>query len=141
MGMVTRGADGRMAAATTTSGMAYKLPGRVGDSPIVGAGLYVDDEAGGAVATGLGEEVIKVCGCYQIVEFMRQGLEPGESIRLLIERMLKRNPELSEVLLAFAAMRADGAVGFGSTVDGFEGVVSRGEDSHELIAVDRFSHP
>src|SRR5687767_8482663 len=76
IGMLALGRDGRLAGACSTSGRAFKLPGRVGDSPIVGAGLYVDGEVGAASATGVGEEVIKVCGSYAVVEAMRRGAGP-----------------------------------------------------------------
>ncbi|MCB0566580.1 MAG: N(4)-(beta-N-acetylglucosaminyl)-L-asparaginase, partial [Phaeodactylibacter sp.] len=76
IGMLAIGQDGRFSGACTTSGAAFKLHGRVGDSPIIGAGLYVDDEVGGAVATGLGEAVIKTAGSFLVVELMRQGMEP-----------------------------------------------------------------
>jgi isoaspartyl peptidase/L-asparaginase-like protein (Ntn-hydrolase superfamily) len=133
VGVIVRDPAGRMAVAMSTSGLAYKLPGRVGDTPIVGAGFYVDDEAGGAVATGLGEEVIKVCGCFQIVESMRRGAEPDEAIRQLIERMVRRDPGLRAVLLGFVAMRADGVVGTGSTKEQFEAVISRGDGEHRVV--------
>lgn len=125
MGLVARAADGKMAAACTTSGMSWKLPGRVGDSPIVGAGMYVDDEAGGAAATGLGEEVIKVCGCYQIVEFMRQGVDPNEAIRRVLERIVRRNPRNAKELFGFVAVRRDGAIGLGSTKKAFVAGLAR----------------
>lgn len=121
-----------MAAACTTSGLANKLPGRVGDSPLIGHGLYCDETAGGAVATGVGEEVIKVCGSYQVVEFMRQGIDPNEAVRRVIDRVLKRDPANHDKLVAFAALRADGEIGYGSTVDGFQVAVSR-DGQHDLI--------
>ncbi len=132
IGMVTMDADGHMAAACTTSGLAWKLPGRVGDSPLIGHGLYCDETAGGAVATGVGEEVIKVCGSYQVVEFMRQGIDPNEAVRRVIDRVLKRDPANHDKLVAFAALRADGEIGYGSTVDGFQVAVSR-DGQHDLI--------
>jgi len=131
IGMIARTADGRMAAACTTSGLAWKLPGRVGDSPLVGHGLYCDERAGGAAATGIGEEVIKVCGSYQVVEFLRQGIEPQEAVRRVIERILHRNPAMRHEFVGFVALRADGAIGYGSTTPGFKAAVSTG-DEHEL---------
>src|SRR5205809_519464 len=80
----------QVAGAGTTSGRAYKLPGRVGDSPILGAGLYVDGEVGGAAATGVGEEVIKVAGSFAIVEHMRSGATPQEAIERVLRRIEKR---------------------------------------------------
>lgn len=132
VGMIVQGRDGSMAAACTTSGLAFKLPGRVGDSPLVGHGLYCDSEAGGATATGTGEEMIKVCGSYQVVEFMRQGVEPDEAVRRVLRRMIERSASNRTELLAFVALRADGAVGFGSTVPNFQVTLSRGEEIEVL---------
>jgi isoaspartyl peptidase/L-asparaginase-like protein (Ntn-hydrolase superfamily) len=126
MGAIAMDAKGRLSAACTTSGAAWKLPGRVGDSPLVGPGLYCDDAAGAAVGTGLGEEIIKVCGCHQIVENMRQGLDPNEAIRRLLDRLVARDPENRDRLLAFIAVRADGAVGLGCTRRGFSAGLARG---------------
>jgi isoaspartyl peptidase/L-asparaginase-like protein (Ntn-hydrolase superfamily) len=126
IGTVVRAADGSMAAVCTTSGLADKLPGRVGDSPLVGHGLYCDAAAGGAAATGIGEEVIKVCGSYQVVEFMRAGMAPDDAIRRVLERILRRDPGNATELFGFVAIRADGAVGFGAMAPGFEAAVSAG---------------
>ena len=81
IGMVAIDRRGQMAAACTTSGLAWKIPGRVGDSPLVGHGLYCDSDVGGAAATGIGEEVVKVCGSYQVVEYMRQGVHTQEAVK------------------------------------------------------------
>ena len=122
-----------MAVACTTSGLALKLPGRVGDSPLIGHGLYCDDEAGGAAATGVGEEVIKVCGSYQVVEFMRQGLEPQEAIERVLRRIVRRDSANRERLVGFVALRADGRVGCASITPGFEAAISR-VDAREVVA-------
>ncbi len=124
MGMIVLTADGSMAAACTTSGAAWKLPGRVGDSPLVGHGLYCDGDAGGAAASGLGEEVIKVCGSYQVVEFMRQGMLPQDAVLRVLQRMVRREPANRKRFLGFVAMRADGEMGYASTTAGFEVAVS-----------------
>jgi L-asparaginase/N4-(beta-N-acetylglucosaminyl)-L-asparaginase len=126
VGMVAMDKAGGMAAACTTSGLSWKLPGRVGDSPLIGDGLYCDGKAGGATATGIGEEVIKVCGSYQVVEFMRQGLHPNEAIRRVLERVIQRDPRNKERSVAFVAIRADGEVGHGSTIPGFQAAITRG---------------
>lgn len=136
IGIVLLDRDGRMAAACSTSGLAFKLPGRVGDSPLVGHGLYCDERAGGAAATGVGEEVIKVCGSYQIVEFMRGGVEPAEAIRRVLERIARRRKHRAEDDVAFVALRADGEVGFASLRPGFEAALSRGDD-HRVVAAQR----
>lgn len=82
--------DGDISGACTTSGLAYKLRGRVGDSPIIGAGLYVDNEVGGACATGLGEAVLKTLGSFLIVELMRNGMTPQEACEEAIMRIVKK---------------------------------------------------
>ena len=129
IGMIARDADGRMAAACTTSGLAWKLPGRVGDSPLVGHGLYCDETAGGACGSGIGEEVIKVCGSYRVVEYMREGVDPEEAIRRVLRRIVSRNPAMRDEFIGFVAMRADGAMGYASTTSGFQASVQVGEEA------------
>ena len=80
IGMLALDAAGNMSGACTTSGLAFKMHGRVGDSPIIGAGLFVDNEVGAATSTGVGEEVIRIVGSHLVVEFMRQGLTPQECL-------------------------------------------------------------
>jgi isoaspartyl peptidase/L-asparaginase-like protein (Ntn-hydrolase superfamily) len=130
--MIALAEGGRMAGACTTSGLAWKLPGRVGDSPLIGHGMYCDEQAGGAAATGVGEEVIKVCGSYQVVEFMRQGVEPEEAVRRVLQRIVRRERSGKLPLVGFVALRADGRVGYASTVPGFEVALSRGA-RHEVL--------
>jgi N4-(beta-N-acetylglucosaminyl)-L-asparaginase len=125
IGMVALRPDGRMAAACTTSGLAWKLPGRVGDSPLIGHGLYCDEQAGGAAATGIGEEVMRVCGSYQVVEFMRQGLDPDVAVRRVLHRILRREGADPTHFVGFIALRADGRIGYASTTPGFQVAVSR----------------
>jgi N4-(beta-N-acetylglucosaminyl)-L-asparaginase len=81
-------ANGDIASVTTTSGLSWKIPGRVGDSPIVGAGQYCDNEVGAAGSTGRGEANIKVCGAFLAVEFMRQGMSPEQSLMKVMERVI-----------------------------------------------------
>ncbi|MFN0059995.1 MAG: N(4)-(beta-N-acetylglucosaminyl)-L-asparaginase [Planctomycetota bacterium] len=123
---------GSLAAACSTSGLAFKMPGRVGDSPLVGAGLYCDNEAGAAAATGVGEEILRVCGSYQIVELMRQGIEPNEAVKRVIERILKVASAKGKQV-AFIALRPDGAVGSGSTTPGFQAAIAREGKKPELV--------
>ncbi len=112
IGMLALGADGRMAGACTTSGMAFKLRGRVGDSPIIGAGLYVDDAVGGATASGVGEEMLRNAASFLVVELMRQGHAPAEACRIAIERVVAKRPEASKTLqVCFLAMNLHGEVG------------------------------
>lgn len=134
VGVVALDRGGKVAAATSTSGLAWKLPGRVGDSPIVGHGLYADSEVGGAVATGVGEEISRVCGSFAVVERMRQGAEPAVAISETLERVIRRNPDLRRTQLAMVALRRDGAVGAASILPGFQAAISRGT-SHELIDI------
>ena len=132
IGMVAIDQRGQMAAACTTSGLAWKIPGRVGDSPLVGHGLYCDSAVGGAAATGVGEEVIKVCGSYQVVEFMRQGVHPQEAVKKVLQRVLDRQPNKPDRWVGFIALRKDGEVGFASTNRGFQVAVT-GQANSRLI--------
>jgi N4-(beta-N-acetylglucosaminyl)-L-asparaginase len=120
IGMIALDANGNLSGACTTSGMAYKMHGRVGDSPIIGAGLYVDNEIGAATATGVGEEVIKIVGCHLVVELMRQGHDPETACRLAVERMLKKNPaRAKEVQVGFLALNKNGEYGAFALQPGF----------------------
>jgi len=112
IGMLAMDASGNFSGACTTSGMAYKIHGRVGDSPVIGAGLYVDNEVGGATATGVGEEVIRIVGAHLIVELMRQGLSPEAACKEGVERIIKRNPKKAkEVQVGFLALNKKGEFG------------------------------
>jgi N4-(beta-N-acetylglucosaminyl)-L-asparaginase len=104
--------DGTLAGGCSTSGLAYKLPGRVGDSPILGSGLYVDNEVGAAGATGVGENIMRFCGSFMVVEFMRQGLHPQEACLKTIERIAKMDPEKAGSLqINFIALDKKGRYG------------------------------
>jgi N4-(beta-N-acetylglucosaminyl)-L-asparaginase len=112
IGMLAMDSRGDLCGACTTSGMAFKMHGRVGDSPIIGAGLFVDNEIGSATSTGVGEEVIRIVGSHLVVEFMRQGLEPREACRKAVERIVKRDPKKAmDLQVGFLAMRKDGRYG------------------------------
>ena len=104
IGMLAIDARGNISGACTTSGMAWKLRGRVGDSPIIGAGLYVDNEVGGATSTGVGEEVIRNVGSFLVVELMRQGLSPQAACKAAVERILKKKPEAKDIQVGFLAI-------------------------------------
>ncbi len=120
IGMVALDGHGNMSGACTTSGMAYKIRGRVGDSPIIGAGLFVDNEVGAATSTGVGEEVIRIVGSHLVVEAMRQGLSPEEACKRAVERMVSKNPEKSkEVQVGFLALNNKGEYGAYALQDGF----------------------
>ena len=120
LGILALDASGRLAGACTTSGMAWKMHGRVGDSPIVGAGLYVDNEVGAATASGVGEEMIRNAASFLVVELMRQGRSPMDACREAIERVVKKRPEASKTLqVCFLAMNRDGEVGAFALHKGF----------------------
>lgn len=112
IGIIALDANGNLSGACTTSGMAFKMHGRVGDSPIIGAGLYVDNEVGAATSTGVGEEVIRIVGCHLVVELMRQGNSPEDACRLAVERILKKNPDKAkEIQVGFLALNKNGEYG------------------------------
>ncbi len=112
LGMLALDASGNLAGACTTSGMAWKLHGRVGDSPIIGAGLYVDNDVGAATASGQGEEMIRNAASHLVVELMRQGRSPAQACREAIDRVVHKRPEASKTLqVCFLAMNKDGEVG------------------------------
>ena len=112
LGILALDAQGRLAGACTTSGMAWKLQGRVGDSPIIGAGLYVDNEVGAATASGVGEEMIRNAAAFLVVELMRQGRSPAQACREAIARVVRKRPEASRTLqVCFLAMDRQGEVG------------------------------
>ncbi len=112
LGMLAIDADGRLAGACTTSGMAWKMHGRVGDSPIIGAGLYVDNDVGAATASGVGEEMIRNAASFLVVELMRQGRSPADACREAIARVVHKRPEASRTLqVCFLAMNKRGDVG------------------------------
>lgn len=111
IGMLCMDKNGDLAGACTTSGLAYKMRGRVGDSPIIGSGLFLDNEIGGAVATGLGEEIMKNVSSFLIVELMRQGHSPQKACEVAMERIIKSNPGYQDFQVAFLAINKQGEVG------------------------------
>jgi N4-(beta-N-acetylglucosaminyl)-L-asparaginase len=119
IGMLALDAHGNLAGACTTSGMAWKLRGRVGDSPIVGAGLYVDNEVGAATSTGVGEEVIRNAGSFLVVELMRQGRTPEEACHEAVRRVHKRKKSADEIQVGFLAINRSGEVGAWALQAGF----------------------
>ncbi|NQZ45689.1 MAG: N(4)-(beta-N-acetylglucosaminyl)-L-asparaginase [Flavobacteriaceae bacterium] len=111
IGMLAIDKNGDISGACTTSGMAYKYGGRVGDSPIIGAGLFVDNEVGGATATGVGEEVIRTVGSFLIVELMRQGKSPQEACEEGVKRIMKKNEGRKDFQIGFLAINKQGETG------------------------------
>lgn len=139
LGMLALDADGRLAGACTTSGMAWKLRGRVGDSPIIGAGLYVDGEIGGATSTGVGEEVIRTAGSFLVVELMRQGRSPQQACEEAVMRIVKRRPEAAKTLqVGFLALNRRGEVGAFAIQKGF--VYARCDATRQDLVVPAKSH-
>ena len=112
IGMIALDSQGNLSGACTTSGMAFKMHGRLGDSPIIGAGLYVDNEIGAATATGHGEEVIRIAGCHLVVELMRQGKTPQQACEEAVMRIVKltksRNKSLKDIQVGFIALDKQG---------------------------------
>lgn len=123
IGMIALDAYGNLSGACTTSGMAFKMHGRVGDSPIIGAGLFVDNEIGAATATGHGEEVIRIAGCHLVVELMRQGKSPQKACEEAVERIVKltnlRGKKLKEIQVGFIALNKKGQYGSYCVQGGF----------------------
>lgn len=111
IGMLAIDKNGDIAGGCTTSGMAYKMAGRVGDSPIIGAGLYVDNEVGGATATGVGEEVVRTVGSFLIVELMRQGKSPQEACEEGVRRIMAKNEGRNDFQIGFIAINKKGETG------------------------------
>ena len=125
IGMLAIDKLGNLSGACTTSGLAYKMHGRVGDSPIIGAGLFVDNEIGGACATGLGELVMRTCGSFLVVELMRQGRTPQQACEEAATRIVKKQ-DYKEVQVGFLATNRQGEVGAYSIQPGFSYTISRG---------------
>ena len=119
IGMLCIDKNNNLSGACTTSGLAYKMKGRVGDSPIIGSGLFIDNKIGGAVATGLGEEVVKTVGSFLVVELMRQGLSPQEACEKAIKRIVSNNSQENKFQVAYIAMNKKGQVGSYSIEPGF----------------------
>ncbi|WP_294263390.1 MULTISPECIES: isoaspartyl peptidase/L-asparaginase family protein [Chryseobacterium] len=123
IGMIALDANGNLSGACTTSGMAFKMHGRVGDSPIIGAGLFVDNEVGAATATGHGEEVIRTVGTHLVVELMRQGKTPQQACKEAVERIVqitkRRNKNLKDIQVGFIALNKKGEYGSYCIQDGF----------------------
>ncbi len=132
IGQLALDANGNLSGACTTSGMAYKIHGRVGDSPIIGAGLFVDNEVGAACATGMGEAVIRVAGSAIVVELMRSGKSPYEACKEAVERVIKKHTDLTNLQVGFLALNKNGEVGGYSVYSGFNYAVQT-KTQNELV--------
>ncbi len=128
IGMVAMDANGNLSGSCTTSGLSFKMRGRVGDSPIIGAGLYVDNEVGACTATGVGEEVIRISGSHTVVELMRQGLSPEAACKKAIERIIKiKKEKAKDIQVAFLALNKKGEVGSFAIQKGFSYAIRNSE--------------
>jgi isoaspartyl peptidase/L-asparaginase-like protein (Ntn-hydrolase superfamily) len=111
IGMIALDSEGRLSGACTTSGMGYKMHGRVGDSPIIGAGLFVDGNIGAATATGSGELVMKTIGTFLVVELMRNGMSPSEACEEAVLRITKKIPDFKQHQIGYIALNKNGEYG------------------------------
>src|SRR5450755_3658672 len=120
IGMVAMDAKGNLSGSCTTSGMGFKMRGRLGDSPIIGAGLFVDNEVGAATATGQGEDVIRICGTHTVVELMRQGMSPFDACKAAVERIIRiKGDRAKEIQVGFLALNKKGETGAYALQKGF----------------------
>ena len=134
IGILAIDTKGDLCGACSTSGLAFKMPGRVGDSPIIGAGMYVDNKIGGACATGLGELVIKIVGSFMIVELMGQGNSPQEACQKAVERIVRKFPEIknNDTQVGFLALNKNGEVGGYSVRSGYSIAVSEKNRTYQV---------
>ncbi len=134
MGLLALDSSQNLSGACTTSGMGFKMRGRVGDSPIIGAGLYVDNEVGAAASSGQGEEVIRICGTHLVVEFMRNGDHPQKACEKAIGRLVKINPEKAKTFqVGFIAINKNGEVGSFAIQPGFSYSLKTSETSNVVV--------
>ncbi len=139
MGLVALDKNGDMSGACTTSGMGFKMHGRVGDSPLIGSGLFVDNEVGAATSSGQGEEVIRICGTHLVVELMRQGKSPEEACKLAVQRLVNINPEKAKTFqVGFIALNKKGQYGAFAVQPGFSYAVTTNDS--EAIVIPSDSH-
>ncbi len=132
IGLLALDEKGNLSGACTTSGMAYKLHGRVGDSPIIGAGLFVDNEIGAACATGVGEAVIRIAGSAIVVELMRNGMSPNEACKTAVDRIIKKHKDIVGLQVGFLALNKNGEFGGYSVYSGFNYAV-RTNAQNEMV--------
>lgn len=139
IGMIALDTHGNLSGSCTTSGAGFKMRGRLGDSPIIGAGLYVDNEVGAVVATGQGEDVIRVAGSSAVVEFMRQGKSPKEACKLVVERIRKiKKEKAKDIQICFIALNHKGEYGAFALHNGFNFAVhsNKGNQLFESAFID-----
>ena len=138
IGMVAMDTNGNLSGSCTTSGMGFKMRGRLGDSPIIGAGLFVDNEVGAVTSTGQGEDVIRMCGSHTVVEYMRQGLSPQLACKKAVERIMKiKGDKAKEIQVAFLALNKKGEAGAYAIHKGFSYAVKTAA-AEKLVASEYF---
>jgi L-asparaginase/N4-(beta-N-acetylglucosaminyl)-L-asparaginase len=134
IGLLALDEAGNLSGACTTSGAAWKMHGRVGDSPLIGAGLFVDNEVGAAAATGLGEEVIRTCGSHLVVENMRRGDDPETACKKAVERIVSKNESVDAIQVGFVALNKSGEFGGYAIQTGFDFAVYASEGNRLIDA-------
>lgn len=135
IGMIAMDAKGNLSGSCTTSGMGFKMRGRLGDSPIIGAGLFVDNEVGAATATGQGEDVIRVAGSHTVVELMRQGHSPEAACKKAVERILRvKGAKAKEIQIGFIAINKKGQYGGFALQKGFSFAVKTNREERLVTA-------
>ncbi len=135
IGMIAMDAAGNLSGSVTTSGMGFKMRGRLGDSPIIGAGLFVDNEVGAVTSTGQGEDVIRVCGSHSVVEFMRQGMSPEEACKAAVEKVARiKKEKAKEIQVAFIAINKKGETGGYALQKGFSYAIKNAAEER-MVAV------
>jgi len=133
IGMVAMDANGNLSGSCTTSGMGFKMRGRVGDSPIIGSGLFIDNEIGACTATGQGEDIIRIAGSHAVIELMRQGLSPEAACKAAIERIIKiKKEKAKDIQVAFIALNKKGEVGAFAIQPGFSYAI-KNDTKEELV--------
>lgn len=135
IGMIALDAQGNLSGSCTTSGMGFKMRGRLGDSPIIGAGLFVDNEIGAATATGQGEDIIRICGSHLVVENMRNGMNPENACKAAVERIVsvKGAAKCKEIQIGFIAINKQGQYGGYCLQKGFNFAVCYADDRNFLV--------
>jgi N4-(beta-N-acetylglucosaminyl)-L-asparaginase len=140
MGTIALDRHGDLCGACTTSGMAFKMHGRVGDSPIIGAGLFVDNKVGAATSSGVGEEVIRICGTHTVIELMRQGLSPSRACEGAVKRIVERDPKAAKDLqVGFVAISKRGEVGAYAIQKGFTYTITNADVNKTFPSASHFA--
>jgi N4-(beta-N-acetylglucosaminyl)-L-asparaginase len=140
IGMIAMDGAGNLSGSCTTSGMAFKMRGRVGDSPIIGAGLFVDNEIGAVTATGQGEDVIRMCGSHSVVEYMRQGMSPEQACKAAVEKIARiKGAKAKDIQVAFIAINKKGETGGYALQPGFSYAIKSNSEERMIVAKSHFA--